>query len=150
MSESKTSERRLAARDRQIRALRLRQEGKSFPEIARELGYRSVAGAYDAVMGALHETLREPAEQVRSLELERLDQMLDAVWPTALTGDIPAQQQVLRLMERRAKYLGLDAPARIDIEQRIRFAAAELGLDPDEAIAEAQRILKETARGAVG
>jgi hypothetical protein len=150
LSESKTSERRLAAHERQLYALELRREGKSFPQIARELGYRSVAGAYDAVMGALRETLREPAEQVRALELERLDQMLDAIWPTALTGSIPAQAQVLRLMERRAKYLGLDAPARVDVEQRIRGVAAQLGLDPDAAVAEAQRILKENPRVAMG
>ena len=51
---------------------------------------------------------------------------------------------------RRARYLGFDAPARIDVEHRIRILAAEMGLDPDEAVAEAQRILKESARGAVG
>jgi len=74
-------------------------------------------------MSALRETLREPAEQVRALELERLDLMLVAVWPSALGGDIAAQQQVLRLMDRRARYLGLDAPQRIDIEARFRVMA---------------------------
>lgn len=143
MPESRTSVRRLAAHERQIRALELRRQGKSFPEIARELGYRGVASAYDAVMGALRATLREPAEQVRALELERLDIMLNAVWPAALEGDIAAQQQVLRLMDRRARYLGLDAPQRIDIEARIRAKAEQLGLDPDAAVAEAARILRE-------
>ena len=143
MSESRTSVRRLAARERQIRALELRREGKSFPQIARELGYRSVAGAYDSVMGALRETVREPAEQVRALELERLGLMFAAVWPTALEGDIPAQQQVLRLMDRRARYLGLDQPLKVDVEAKVRVMAEQLGLDPDAAVAEAARILHE-------
>ena len=138
MSESRTSVRRLAARERQIRALELRREGKSFPQIARELGYRSVAGAYDSVMGALRETVREPAEQVRALELERIDLMFAAVWPTALEGHIAAQQQVLRLMDRRARYLGLDQPLKVDVEAKVRVMAEQLG-----AVAEAARILHE-------
>ena len=93
MSESKTSERRLIAHDREIRALELRRQAKSYPEIARELGYRSVSGAYDAVMGALHHALVEPAEQVRALELERIDDMLAAIRPRALKGDLKRTAQ---------------------------------------------------------
>jgi hypothetical protein len=142
--EGKTSPRRLSAHDRQLRALTLRKGGASYDEIAAELGYSNRGGAYKAVSSALRETLREPADDVRALELDRLDHMMSAVWPAALCGDIAAQQQVLRLMERRAKYLGLDAPARVDIEARIRTVAEELGLDPDAAVAEAARILRES------
>jgi hypothetical protein len=150
VSESKTSARCLEAHERQLKALKLRGQGRGYQQIADELGYRSVSGAYDAVMRALRETLREPAEQVRTLELGRLDAMLEAIWPAAEEGKIPAQLQVLRLMERRAKYLGLDAPARVDIEHRVRVLAEQLGLDPDAAVAEASRILQEGARGAAG
>jgi hypothetical protein len=146
MSEPRTSENRLAAHDRKLRALELRKHAMTYPEIARELGYAGPSGAYQAVIGALRETLREPAEQVRTLELERLDAMLEAVWPAAVAGDLKTIDAVLRLMDRRSRYLGLDAPARIDIEQRIRAVAEELGLDPDRAVAEAAEILR-TAKG---
>ena len=35
--------------------------------------------------------------------------------------------------------------AKIDIEIRVRQIAAQLGLDPDEAVAEAQRVLRDAA-----
>jgi hypothetical protein len=114
--------------------------------MARELGYAGPSGAYQAVIGALRETLREPAEQVRTLELERLDAMLEAVWRAALSGDLKAIDAVLKLMDRRSRYLGLDAPQRIDIEAKVRLVAEALGLDPDDAVAEAAAILKAAAR----
>src|SRR5207253_10591831 len=116
--------------------------GASFDAIARTLGYRARSGAHKAVLAALHETLVEPADAVRQLELDRLDRLLLAVWQPACGGDYRAIEIVLKLMDRRAAYLGLDAPQRIDIEARIRTMAAELGLDPDEAIAEAGRIVR--------
>jgi hypothetical protein len=146
MSEPRTSQNRLAAHDRKLRALELRKRAMTYPEMARELGYAGPSGAYQAVIGALRETLREPAEQVRTLELERLDAMLEAVWRAALSGDLKAIDAVLKLMDRRSRYLGLDAPQRVDIEAKVRLVAEALGLDPDDAVAEAAAILKAAAR----
>lgn len=148
MSAPRSGEQALAVHDRQLHALALRKRGASYDAIAAALGYAGKSGAFKAVLRALHETLVEPTAEVRALELERLDHMPAAVWTAALTGDIPAQQQVLRLMDRRARYLGLDAPSKIDIEQRVRIMAEQRGLDGDEAVAEAQFILKESLRGA--
>src|SRR6266542_3076396 len=145
MSEHKTSERFLAAHDRQLRALELRKKGRDYRYIATSLEYAGPSGAYQAVMTALKETLREPADEVRKLELDRLDAMLTAIWPLALAPDLKAQEQVLRLMDRRARYLGLDSPIRVDIEHDIRVLAAELGIDPDQAVAEAELILGRAA-----
>jgi hypothetical protein len=142
MTERTASERRLSAHDRRLEVLRLRKAGKDFREIAAEVGYAGPSGAYQAFETAMRETLREPADQVRALELERLDAMLRAVWPSALEGEVRSIDTVLRLMDRRARYLGLDAPARVDVEGRIRILALELGIDPDDAIAEAARILR--------
>ena len=49
-------------------------------------------------------------------------------------------------IERRCALLGLDAPTKIDIETRIRAAATEMGLDPDDAVQEAQRIISAGRR----
>lgn len=141
MSESKTSVKRLAAKERAIKALELRKEGKGFQEIAHILGYSSVSGAYDAVMGALHDTLQEPADAVRAMELERIDAMLEAQWPAARGGHLRAQEMVLRLMERRAKYLGLDAPQQFeDVTKKVQTEAgriaAELGLPVEQVLRE--------------
>lgn len=47
-------------------------------------------------------------------------------------------------IERRCKIWGLDAPVKIDITERIRQLAAESGLDPDDAVREAERVLAAT------
>jgi hypothetical protein len=68
-----------------------------------------------------HKQLDEQADQVVALELERLDTMIRVLWPKVLGGtidgkkiapDLPAMDRVLRLMDRRARYLGLDQPER--------------------------------------
>lgn len=139
---SRTGPYALAAKARQVRALELRRNGASFDQIARDLGYGDRTGAHKAVLTALRDTLTEPAEAVRTLELARLDAMLEGIWPAAIAGDVQAIHTVLKIQDRRARYLGLDQPIRIDVEAHIRAVAIEQGLDPDEAVMEAVRILK--------
>ena len=50
----------------------------------------------------------EPLEQVRQMELLRLDELLGAIWPQAKGGDIAAVDRVLSIMQRRARLIGLD------------------------------------------
>ncbi|MCP6652171.1 hypothetical protein NL518_29175, partial [Klebsiella pneumoniae] len=77
------SERRITAAQKQRRALELRAAGKTFPQIAEELGYRSVSSAYGAVMRGLERTLQEPAEELRRLEAERLDRLFEVAFRKA-------------------------------------------------------------------
>lgn len=108
--ESKTSKRRLKARERWLAALELRKKGRTFEAIAQELGYSDAASAYNAVMSALKETFREPAQELRDLEATRLDTMQeklsDNIKPDKIGMGIV--DRLLRIMERRAKLLGLD------------------------------------------
>jgi hypothetical protein len=113
MSESKTSIRRLKGHEKKLEALQLRKSGESFASIAKKLGYASSAGSYKAVMTALIDTLQEPADELRDLELQRLDEMQLGLWPLAENGNLGAVDKVLKIMERRAKLLGLDAPQKI-------------------------------------
>jgi hypothetical protein len=93
---------------RWARALELRKAGASFQQIADQLGYAGPSGAYQAVMSALDATLREPGESVRTLELERLDRMTLGLWQGAIAGEYQAVDRVLKIMDRRARLLGLD------------------------------------------
>src|SRR4051794_30654414 len=88
--EAKTSPRRVLAVDRQRMALQLRASGATFDEIAAKLHYAGRSSAYHAVQDALEKTLREPAETLRTLELERLDQLQAALWSKAMGGDYAA------------------------------------------------------------
>ena len=101
------------ALDNQLKALELRKAGISYARIAETLGYKDGSGAWRAVKAALKKTLQEPSDELRMLEIERLDAMLAAIWGSVKQGQYGAQDRALKIMERRAKLLGLDAPTKI-------------------------------------
>ena len=102
-----------ADRDRQ--ALELRIAGADYDSIAQKLGYSSRGHAYDAVNALLLARAAEPREELRALELDRLDKLLLGIWQQAKGGNLGALDRAVKLMERRARLLGLDAPARTEI-----------------------------------
>lgn len=105
----KSQQQQISAVERQRQALELRKRGMSYSDIAAAIGYKSPSGAHQAVAHALKKTLREEADGLREMEAERLDALLDAVWDKAMRGNKDAVDRVLRIMERRARLLGLDA-----------------------------------------
>jgi hypothetical protein len=60
------------------------------------------------IMAELARLVVGPAEQLRALELERLDEMQAGVYGAALQGDLAALDRCLTIMERRCRLLGLD------------------------------------------
>lgn len=114
MAESKTSPRRLKAVDKQREALELRKSGWCYADIAEKLGYTTSEGAYQAVKTALDKMLREPAEECRKVEDERLNTLFNKVYDRAKeTGEDKDITQCLAIMNRRARLLGLDAPTKV-------------------------------------
>jgi AraC-like DNA-binding protein len=111
----KTRPETIEAKLRAANAVKLRMEGRTFPEIAQELGYNSQQAAHDAVKRALVATLREPSDALRTLELERIDVLWQMQFMNATSGDVQACMACLKLQERRAKLLGLDAPVQQEI-----------------------------------
>lgn len=140
----------LNAVERQRRAIELRKSGYTFQEIAGELEYASASGAQNAVLAALRKTLQEPADELRKLECERLDVMLKSVWPFVLKGSPRHVEQALRIMDRRAAYIGLDAPKLVEDTRTVTISimaeqiAAETGLNKEEILAEAQAIITKS------
>lgn len=92
----------------------LRRAGASYQQIAEALDVSTtMAHRYvKQALEAMREETRETAEDVRQLELARLDEMLSRLWPKVTEGDMKAYDRALRIMERRSKLLGLDAPKR--------------------------------------
>ncbi len=135
----KTGGFRITAVERQLRALELRKQGHTFPEIAEAVGYATASGAHKAVVKALRNTLREPAAEVRALYLERLDLVLQAMAPRMLEGNSGAALAYLKALERQAALQGLDAPARQEVNLNTERIAKDLarrtGLPVDEVIA---------------
>lgn len=106
---------KVAVLDRQRKALQMRRDGADFDAIAEACGYSNRSGAYKAVMTALKKMMREPADELRSLELDRLDRLYTQMARKAEGGDEKAVDRCLRIMERRARLLGLDAPVKQDV-----------------------------------
>jgi hypothetical protein len=132
---------------RDAEAAELRAQGLSSREIAEQLGFADKGEAHHAVQRALLAIVKEPAEKLRTLELARLDAMYEAAMGVLerrhvtvsngkiiYLGDEPLEDdapvlaaidRLLKVQERRARLLGLDAPKQLDValEQRIDLDA---------------------------
>lgn len=109
---SKTSKATIRAAQTAKEALALRLQGLTYDEIGQRLQV-SHGTAYRHVSMELantRSTAAETAQELREVELQRLDRLLAVVGPMAESGDLQAVDRVLRIQERRAAYLGLDAP----------------------------------------
>ena len=114
--DSKTSSKTVKAIDRSAEAVALRKSGHTYREIATEMGI-SVSRAHAAVMRAIDQCLDEIAETaptVREVELIRLDAIIKTLWARVEMGENEAIDRVLKVMERRSRYLGLDAARKVD------------------------------------
>lgn len=144
---------------RDAKACELRAQGLTYAAIGIKLNL-SKGQAYESVQRALRDTLTEPADDVRQLELIRLDELsrkarevmlakhlvVDkgavVLWEDEpLVDDAPVLQAIDRLVkiqERRAKLLGLDSPQRVSIDAQLLgddirdLIAALTGDDPED------------------
>lgn len=94
---------------RRQQALDLRLAGATYRQIGERLGV-STPIAWKHTQAALQQAPHEPAQEVREIELARLDRLHMAHWPQALGGNVEATDRVLKLMDRRVRLLGLDHP----------------------------------------
>lgn len=102
---------------RKIEAMALRRQGLSYRKIGARLGV-SQTQAHKDVLECLAELAKERQAETEhhvTLELERLDALYEAVSTKAEKGDIAAINTALKIAERRARLLGLDAPTRTEL-----------------------------------
>jgi hypothetical protein len=112
---NKTSAATTRKLDRQFKALELRRMGKGYVEISSALGIGK-SQAHRLVQAGLQDARAQvdaEANELKAEEISRLDAMLAGLWPDARKGHHSAVDRVLKIMERRARLLGLDAPQRM-------------------------------------
>jgi len=137
---------------RDAEAVRMRSRGATLQQIADELGFADRSIARRAIQRGLADVTREAAEEHVQLQLDQLDALTVEVMGVlerehlvvsagrlmcgpdglALRDDGPklaAIDRLLKIMERRARLLGLDAPTRTTI-------TTTPGGDIDAAVAE--------------
>lgn len=144
--------------ERRAKAIRLKIEGHSYTEIAEELGYSSRGSANSDVRRALEKHVIEEGlavEAWRELELARLDVLQRAIWPEAMGGSPRAIETALKILDRRAKLLGLDSAIKLEVltvdalDAQIQRLEAELGR-VGLAAADGEADEAEAAEGAPG
>jgi DNA-binding transcriptional MerR regulator len=121
--------------EKATKALRLREAGLTYEEIAQQLNLSNRGAAHNLVKRHLKRYVDEPAEEHLALELSRLDMLTRALSTKVAKGELGAIDRYLKVMERRAKYLGLD-----DFEARMAKVAERRA-----AVEEAQALLLATA-----
>lgn len=126
--------------ERDMRIFKLRQAGTSTNEIARRFGVSTnvVSRAIQRQLQKMNsETLLAYPEVLR-LELERLDNLQQAIWPLtqhrrvvmddgteqSVEPDLKAIQQVLGIMDRRTKLLGMDQ-SNLNVQMDVRTSSTE-------------------------
>jgi len=112
---------RVLARLRDWEIMILREEGHSYREISEQMAKRGVQLTPESCRKIVVQTLEnmainlsETAEQVRQLEMNRLDSMLTIATKAAksrgkMFNRLAAMDRVIKIGERKAKLLGLDA-----------------------------------------
>lgn len=109
---------RAATAERRAKAIQLRLAGMDWVAIATRLGYSNKAAACKDLSRALAANLAEvgrSVEELREVELMRLDRLRIAVWSSAVAGDLRAVDTVLKISDRYVNLLGLAAPAHAEV-----------------------------------
>ena len=83
-------------------------------QAADELGYANRGTVYRIVHQALTNREAETIDELRALEVARLDAIQLAYWYDALGKDLRAAGLVLRIIEQRCRLLGLFGAARFN------------------------------------
>ena len=101
---------RALAAARRAQAVQLKASGLTYAAIATEMGYANRGTIYRIISEALKAQNVEAVEQLRNLEVARLDKLQLAMWAAAMAGDVHAASVVTRIIVTRCRLLGLEGP----------------------------------------
>jgi len=125
-------------RAKEAEVLRRRIVGQPYRQIAAEVGYESVSGAFDAfkrAMAATIDPVREAAEEYRTLMQERLEGDLAALAEKRALGDAEAIRVGLAVEKSLRELKGLDAPTQITGDMTVNYRLVTDGqVDITEAL----------------
>jgi hypothetical protein len=102
------AQKKVEARLRALEAVRGILAGHTYQQVADDLGYKNRGTVHRIVQHALARHEVEGVEELRALELERLDRIQIAFWGLATSGDVRAAEVVLRVIAARCRLLQLD------------------------------------------
>ena len=119
MRPNRTSPAKARRLELQGKALELRRAGNGYEDIAEKLGIgkSSAHRMVVAAMAGARAQIEASVDELRAEEITRLDGMLAKLWPKVTDDpDVAVIDRIIKIGERRAKLLGLDAPVRTSIQ----------------------------------
>lgn len=142
--DTSIAEMEIAAAERRVAAIRLRNAGASVAQVADKLGI-SRQQAQDDIATGLREILREPAENLIANQQAIVRDVIRAMYAGMAAGDPKASAQVMKALEHQSKLFGLFAPTRVvhtitdeDFAATAARLIAEIGLGDDQHVLEAR------------
>ena len=139
------SGKRILAQQKRRQALELRKAGAPYADIAERLGYYDQSGARKAVAKAFGEIIQEPVTELRTIQVERLNHMLVALWGKVNTGDERAIGTALAIMNKIDALMGTEQAQQVDVNINRQSAILVIDGDKDAYI----RALKQMAGAGV-
>lgn len=106
---------RIIAKEKQRQALELRKGGATYAAIAQAVGYNDASAARKAIEKAIEATIQEPAVELKTLNIERLNHMLLTLWPKVQQGDERAIDTSLRVLDKLDRLMGTEAAQQVDV-----------------------------------
>lgn len=113
---------------RRSRALQLRTTGATYDAVARVIATEFKLPKYDRArafqdvdfaLGEISRDYKHAAEALRTQDLEILNRLQMAFWEKAMGGDPKSGATLIKILERRARLLGTDAPVQIRVEDEV-------------------------------
>ena len=132
--------RQVISREKERRAMELRKAGATYQQIADQIGWSDGSSARQAVLRGLKRLGDEAAEDLRSLQYQRLNEMLLVTWPQVQTGDTDAIRTAQGLMRDMNQLFGVEAPSKLEVEH-VEKAVLVIGGDKDSYIANIQKAM---------
>lgn len=102
--------RSIKAREKEAMVMEMRKRGMSYDAIGQFFGF-TAQRASKIYSNALNNMVKEPAEDIITTDVERVDTLIEAMWEGAVKLKKPHfVDRIVALMDYKAKLLGLYAP----------------------------------------
>jgi len=118
-----------ATREREAEVMRLFKASKTYDEICAETGLANRSSVASIIKRVLQRNVVEDVEEIRAVEISRIDEMFASIWESARAGSLAHQEGAMKLMKERRKYLpGLEAPQQheVVVDQQVQALVLQL------------------------
>lgn len=131
---------KLERKEKYRRCLELRKSGATYEQIATVVGYKSAQTVSRIIKKQLDETTNEAGNELRTLQIERLNHMMLVLWPKVQGGDLNAIDRFLRIQNEINNLQGVYAPQKTESTHEVTGGVLVIEGDKDDYIAALQRV----------